>query len=184
MKRIENFDKKSHFMWIWNLCFFLVLDWTMHWSYLETTFLVAIIYQIKHLPWIRNLFCYHFCLFPPFFTFYYHILSNIHKNTKLKLQPFLSIIINDVILKFSLLTRIIKSLWNRRTELIFGPKFYFRRSWYVCLVLAISGALDVRLRWYLTGWKAYEILFISSVGLKRKFRRFNGIEWDVSWRRG
>jgi len=80
--------KKSHFMWIWKLCFFLVLDWTMHWSYLETTFLVAIIYQIKHLPWIENLFGYHFCLFPSFFTFYYHILSNIHKNTKLKLQPF------------------------------------------------------------------------------------------------
>jgi len=33
-----------------------------------------------------------------------------------------------VILKFSLLTRIIKSLWNKRTELIFGSKFYFRRS--------------------------------------------------------
>jgi len=34
----------------------------------------------------------------------------------------------DVILKFSLLKRIIKSLWNKRTELIFGSKFYFRRS--------------------------------------------------------
>ena len=92
--------------------------------------------------------------------------------------------IADVILKFSLLKRIIKSLWNKRTELIFGSKFYFRRSWYVCLVFAISGALDVPLRWSLTRWKAYEILYISSVGFKSKFGRFNGVEWDVSWRRG
>lgn len=34
----------------------------------------------------------------------------------------------DVILKLSLLTRIIKSLWNKRTKLILGSKFYFRRS--------------------------------------------------------
>lgn len=34
----------------------------------------------------------------------------------------------DVILKLSLLTRIIKSLWNKRTKLILGSKFYFHRS--------------------------------------------------------
>ena len=34
----------------------------------------------------------------------------------------------DVILKLSLLKRIIKSLWNKRTKLILGSKFYFRRS--------------------------------------------------------
>jgi len=34
----------------------------------------------------------------------------------------------DVILKFSLLTRIIKSLWNKGTKLILGSMFYFRRS--------------------------------------------------------
>lgn len=34
----------------------------------------------------------------------------------------------DVILKLSLLKRIIKSLWDKRTKLILGSKFYFRRS--------------------------------------------------------
>jgi len=80
--------KKSHFMWIWKICFFFVLDWTMHWSYQETMFLVAILYQIKHLPWIGNLFGFHFCLFPPFFIFLFSYFIQHSQNYKTKITTF------------------------------------------------------------------------------------------------
>jgi hypothetical protein len=47
----------------------------------------------------------------------------------------------DVILRYSPLTRIIKSLWNKRTKLFLVQIFIFRRSLCICLVFIISRAL-------------------------------------------
>jgi hypothetical protein len=47
----------------------------------------------------------------------------------------------DVILRYSPLTRIIKSLWNKRTKLFLVQIFIFRRSFCICLVFIISRAL-------------------------------------------
>jgi len=58
----------------------------------KTTFLVAILYQIKHLPWIGNLFGFHFCLFPPFFIFlisYFIQHSQNYKTNITTLQTFI-----------------------------------------------------------------------------------------------
>ena len=67
-------------MWIWKLCFFLVLDWTMHWSYQES-FLVVILNPIDlSLSWIRKCGV-------PFFPFHFSILST--KSVWVKILPYI-----------------------------------------------------------------------------------------------
>ena len=86
----------------------------------------------------------------------------------------------DMILKCSTLTRIIKSFLNKRTNLFLVKSFYFRRSIYICLVLALSRVVDVRLMQSLICWKAYNFIYISFVKVKIKIVIFCSKKWAWS----